>query len=827
MTRLAHVQLVIGPEQFEYLYPGEGGRPAISLPERPGRKVHSESLKQQLETAQSTKQEVAASQPNLETEFTVLEFRSEANFELKLESLERRQKGIELISVRYEDTVMIALVRVPDVHIGEFIKLLEQYANDDTDSGRPVNQALIESISQIRLAAIYAFWTDDPARWPPVDNAIWWEVWLSGSGDSGVIEQFQVAAREAGLKIGRRLIRFPERLVLVAFGTREQLSLVKGLFEYLAELRRAIEVPTAYIDLPTRDQALVVEDAVGRTDWPASSAPAICLLDTGVNREHPMLAKALSLEHTQKVDPEWSSADLDGHGTGMAGLALYGCLTDVFNTSDRIVLSHRLESVKILPDHGDNHPENYGAITSEAVALAETVSPTRKRTICIAVSANRSDNGIPSSWSAEIDQLCAGVHDDQKRLVILAAGNIRGDLRRNDYPSANHLEGVEEPGQAWNALTIGAYTDKAHITSEEFDSLAPIAPKGRLCPTSRTSVTWTETDWPYKPDLVFEGGNTACVEAGIGSFIEDLVLLTTRVSASGAQFTHFCETSAATALAARMAVSIQCQYENYWPETVRALMVHSAEWTPEMLDEFSYEERVNRLKVYGYGVPNLERALYSASNVVTLVGQYSLQPFRKVGSEYKTNEINFHNLPWPEDVLAGLGDTPISMRVTLSYFIDPSPGRRGWGYKHGYRSFGLRFDVKRPYESESRFKQRLNKKFWDDPTIRPQNTRDTREWDLGDQLRTRGSVHSDRWRGTAAELAACGLIAVFPVIGWWRERPHLQRWANAARYALIVTIETPEQSIDLYTPVAALVEAEVRAATESTIEIDLAEDDFI
>ena len=69
-------------------------------------------------------------------------------------------------------------------------------------------------------------------------------------------------------------------------------------------------------------------------------------------------------------------------------------------------------------------------------------------------------------------------------------------------------------------------------------------------------------------------------------------------------------------------------------------------------------------------------------------------------------------------------------------------------------------------------------------------------------MRTRGSVHSDWWTGTAAQAASCGKLAVFPVTGWWRERNHLGKYDRDARYSLIVTIHTPEQTVDLYTPIA-------------------------
>ena len=78
---------------------------------------------------------------------------------------------------------------------------------------------------------------------------------------------------------------------------------------------------------------------------------------------------------------------------------------------------------------------------------------------------------------------------------------------------------------------------------------------------------------------------------------------------------------------------------------------------------------------------------------------------------------------------------------------------------------------------------------------------DLKEWDLG-RLRSRGSLHSDVWRGSAADLADKYAVAVFPVNGWWRFRhrdPEICE--RRARYALIVSIETDDEEIDVYTPV--------------------------
>jgi hypothetical protein len=228
-------------------------------------------------------------------------------------------------------------------------------------------------------------------------------------------------------------------------------------------------------------------------------------------------------------------------------------------------------------------------------------------------------------------------------------------------------------------------------------------------------------------------------------------------------------------------------------------MVHSARWTDQM-EALAGGRRDTLLRSCGYGAPNFDLACWSASNAVTLITESSLHPYRKTASGVFSHEMHLHRLPWPTDVLRGLLDAAVRMRVTLSYFIEPSPGRRGWNRKHRYQSHGLRFDVKRPEETVDDFRKRISKAARDEDE-EVEGGGDDRDWLLGPQLRCKGSIHSDTWQGTAAQLAASGVIAIFPVTGWWRERAHLKRYDRAAPYSLVATIETEATNVDLYTPI--------------------------
>ena len=141
------------------------------------------------------------------------------------------------------------------------------------------------------------------------------------------------------------------------------------------------------------------------------------------------------------------------------------------------------------------------------------------------------------------------------------------------------------------------------------------------------------------------------------------------------------------------------------------------------------------------------------------------------------------------------------MRVTLSYFIEPNPSARGVTSRYRYESHGLRFEVKRSLESESDFRARINAAARDEEEQTRTGGNDP-GWVIGKQGRHKGSLHSDIWQGTAADLASRGVMAIYPALGWWKTRPAQERYNDPVRYALVVSISAPEVDVDLYTAVA-------------------------
>jgi hypothetical protein len=177
--------------------------------------------------------------------------------------------------------------------------------------------------------------------------------------------------------------------------------------------------------------------------------------------------------------------------------------------------------------------------------------------------------------------------------------------------------------------------------------------------------------------------------------------------------------------------------------------------------------------------------------------QDTIHPFQNG----KLREMHMHALPWPTEALAELGEVPVTLRATLSYFIEPSPTRRGWRRRYRYASHQLRFELQGATETDDGFRKRLNKRALDEEEERPTGA-DDGGWFLGSRARNRGSLHQDIWEGTAAELAARGKVVVFPVSGWWKELQARDKSELGARYALLLSIESPADDVDIWTPVA-------------------------
>jgi len=808
-----------------------GAKPRIPVRDRA---TQSQKLLNQFEEIWQQKEKLKQ-QRNAEQiatrEGTYIQFISAANHDLITKNLEDLRKGIRLLNIKEISTGenqrrVRATVYVPKGKENHFIAKIQKYQQEETAKGQPKNAPLINSIEDVSIALLEGLWIDKP-QLIPTETAKWSEAWLKvntkENQEQEQIEQFHSTLDNIGIAYKQNSIIFPERAVLLINANREQLVELMLQSDLLAEFRAGQEPAGFWVNESNIEQQAWVDDLLNRIVLIESNIK-VCLLDSGVNNGHQLLQPLLDNADTLTVDSAWGTDDHEpraGHGTLMAGIAGYGQVEQVLVSVNAVPLTHKLCSVKIVPrpNHAQTPRELWGDVTAQGIARAEIQNPNMVLVYCMSVTSTEDVNmGRPSSWSGSVDNLAFGKGENQ-RLIIVSAGNIHNEELWRDYHSSNLKSSVQNPAQAWNALVAGAYTEKIQVNDPNFQNHTPVAAKGQLSPFSSTSLVW-ERKWPIKPDVVFEGGNLLVTPDGKNvTNHDDLDLLSTAANFNQRPFKTINATSAAAAQASWFAAKITYEYPNAWAETIRGLVVHSANWNDAMLAQSQVQQGKRAsfrrlLRTFGFGVPDLGRALYSQESALTYIAQETIQPFNfKEGSgTSETNEIHFFNLPWASDLLLHMGETPVKLKITLSYFIEPGAGEIGWKDKYRYQSHGLRFEVNNINESADVFRKRINIAAREKDEDFQGNSGAER-WKVGKDNRNNGSIHSDYMEMTAAELSECNHIAVYPVIGWWRERKHLGKVENKTRYSLIISLETPAQDVELYTTVKNMIEIPVEIKT--------------
>ncbi len=816
-----HIRFEGFSNSFDYKYPRDPFGVTFTVKDR-NRNAHGSNILQQLEAIKQNfdlPNEVELPQGIIRDDALYVEFISEWGYELKFESLEQTKGEFQILGIspetgliddetkfRYRVTLMMT-----EGGVSDFIKKVEKYLNPakNTKSGNPANSPLINNLSIIQLATLKSFWSDAPEiPFPNENENVWWEVWFRRTDNDEVkIQNVLENLRIARVEVSMYELKFAEHIVRLVKGTSSQLSNSLLLLDNLAELRKPQETADfiSHKSDGYSEQREWIDDLLARTEAAVdSNSVLICLLDSGVNNSHPLIAPFLPDERLYSYNPDWGRNDSwpnEGHGTGAAGLALYGDMVDALSSIDNIRILHGIESFKIIHTNDPNDPKLYGAITEFATS-SPLVDRQNPRVFCMTITDKQfAFEGRPSAWSAAVDKIAFGsaLEPVVPQLFIVSGGNVQ-ITNHLDFPSKNYIESIHDPGQAYNAVTVGTYTRKDRIDPQT--GLSHLAQYGAMAPTNSTSTFW-QSQWPLKPDIVMEGGNSSTDGISVSDH-HSLKLLSTDKEHNRFLFAPFGDTSAAAALAAKFAAELRISYPNYWPETIRALMVHSATWTEAMLNNQAINnlferDKINLLRSVGYGVPVKEKALFSANNSLTLIAERTIQPYKMEGSKINYNEYHLYELPWPVETLREqLFDQNVTLKITLSYFIEPNPGNRRYANNFQYHSHVLDFAVIKPNEGLPVFKRRIS-----GASELPEDERDSRgeSWFIGNRVRSKGSVKKDFITMSGADMAQRNYIAIYPKNGWYKTRKKLGKTNSIVRYSLIINIETANVEIDLYTPV--------------------------
>jgi hypothetical protein len=770
-------------------FPGSERR----IPTRDPR-AHAEVLQGQLNTLEQRLAEIG-SEPRPERSEGFL---YAANFakesDPRVESLSDKHTDTKLVD--YNDEERRALVYTPRPKARALRKKIAKYGNveDTTKTGKPHNRLLVAPLETLTPATLVDL-SDGWLREDALPGSEWVEVWLRGGerDDADSRERRRLALQE--FLDGHGLL--PEATVagdLQAFrATEHDIYLLKlsdaALYDLPSQLPEVFHLgPPQRTIVPQMLEMQKNELGVPEVADPPESASTVVLLDTGVSETHPLLKSLFIDSGSSSIAGDPSSDDSAGHGTRMAGLAAYGALGNHLQQGGPVSPRCLLQNVRIHSGAENPGPEPMLERTRDAVLEAEQVQASR-RIFNLPLGARTSKPGGTTPWSVAVDSLAfAG----GGRLFCVAAGNepINKMPKPGDYFAANLSSGLTSPGEALNPITIGAITD---LTTLDPGSAGrkPLAAAGQLNPSSRCDVGGIRA---LKPDLVFEGGNLSADANGCRADEAMQLLTTARGHATGPWLTTASMTSAATSRVSGLAAEIWQANPTRRPETIRALLIHSARWTPAMRQQFP--DKRDLFRAVGYGTPSREKATWSEYTRPTVIFEGKLHPLRWLdvpGEKKRGREMHFHELPMPDEALESLGDQEIELSVTLAYFAQPNETR---GVR--YMSAGLRWEMQRPLESPSDFRKRINKLEREEGE-KFKSGAEKIPWDLGREARGRGTVQSDRARLSPTQLLGSRAIAVWPVQGWWHDRKI--EGDPALRYSLVITIDAGDQEVDLYTPI--------------------------
>ncbi|MDY3306423.1 S8 family peptidase [Psychrobacter sanguinis] len=825
-----------GVEKYSYYRSGYGGVDLVDKDTDLHGRVLLRQLNESLEKIDSLSSISLSSEKDLVSPLTsnrgmFLSVVSDSNANIDVDKFDNTL--FELKTLKEINDTQVLTFYTPNNKKDIFLKKVDEFASQRLANGKPKNLSMFNNISLIRPSTLEDLWVDDNYLIPiNSDSTIECEVWINFVSEERKRRFLSDIDSRIFDFINESHLSLPTVTIFKAEATRDQLDFLISEYPEVVELRASSENPSVFIDMDLKSQHEFTEDFNERIFCNLDEGSLfVTILDSGVNYNNRLLKNVCKQEYCEKWEPNWpdyTDTNISTlnvyHGSFQAGVAAFGAnlLSDLVS-SQPITLTHEIESGRILPPPpGFNKKELYGAITLDTINKLISDRPFARRVYSLAVTAEVSD-GYPSSWSATIDNFCYDFADQASDIFVISAGNAF--TKQRDYWTNARNSKVQDPAQAWNAITVGSCTKLYNVTN---------IPNPTICsdfedinPTTSSSYKWEWSGAPIKPEILCEGGNRLIHPDGSIDFHEDLSLLTASGKTQGNVFESHTDTSAATAEASYIAAKIMSEYPDVKSETIRGLLIHSAEWSKPILDELSrlasqhpkntviQDYKKDILSVCGYGIPNLEKAINSQNNRLSLIIESSLKPFDETRS-FKLNEFNLHDLPWPERVLKQLPlDSKVKMTVTLSYYIEPNPRVSKIKSKYVYRSHGLSFELCKPGQSKADFIDSINRS--------DQRSEDYTEhaplngWFLGSMLQKRGSVHKDYWEGTAADLAELSNIVIKPVTGWWKLNKDKERCQRTVDYSLIVTLEVDDNEVDIYSEV----ESQISLLNQTQVLIDI------
>jgi hypothetical protein len=552
------------------------------------------------------------------------------------------------------------------------------------------------------------------------------------------------------------------------------------------------------------------------SDLPEVNSPpeqncGILVVDSGVRQGHPLIAPALG---EAEVFPDSArefitggSDDGDertgGHGTGVSGIAVYGDVSQ--SVKNRLFQPTAwLFSARVTDHNNEYDPDSLLETQLDDAIQYFTQNYGNCKVINISLGDSRLAfrNGQKQfRLAAKIDEIAYELQ--HKNLIfVISAGNFpyeagSGERLRTDYPNylINEEARIIEPATSAIALTVGSLSlgsgSLQYAEDAQRNVIARV--KGYPSPFTRSGFG---VDGMIKPDLVDFGGDLVIDGSRVINNEPGASILTlAKDYTGGSMFRAYCGTSFAAPRVANIAAQLFTQFPNATSNLIRALIINSATLPaeiPHVLQGDGAAQSRERLRIYGYGQPDLFHAMYSAENHVVLLEDDAQIP---VGS-FQIFEIP----PLPENYLRTEGTRILSISLA---FDPPTRPTRG----DSYLGVTMEFNLFKSIDKENiigvfvKASRETSTEEFTEISLKQLKQQHpgkgiTMELSPGSRLRNKGCLQrgqveiSSRARGFDQKPLYLVLSCARK---WARQGEH-----DVQRYALVVSINHSNPEVDLY-----------------------------
>lgn len=538
----------------------------------------------------------------------------------------------------------------------------------------------------------------------------------------------------------------------------------------------------------------------GEIPRPPANTSKVCVLDSGINTNHPLLAPAVA-ESACFVEGE-DFSDWAGHGTAVAGIVLYGDL-EACNAANYWQPQIQLFNGKVLNQNAEFDENSIEKILVDAITYFVEEHQCRIFNLSIGNANSPYDGRHIRGMAYVLDKLAR----DFNVLFIVSAGNFSGsqdpdiprESWRDEYPeyllSPSNI--IIDPAPALNVITVGSLA--RHNTSfdaQRYPEISHLSPAVENQPSPFTRHG-PSVKGALKPELVAVGGNLASpMRKGNQSIpiMRGMGVLTCNHSFVGnTLFSEFSGTSFAAPYITHLAGKLLNNYPHASANLLRALLVNHANLAREIEETFTdemkdaYEGDAVRV-VAGYGVIDESELFRSSQNVVVLMAEEKIE----------NNSHHFFELPFPDEFLRSQRAAR-EIRVTLAYMPAVRTTRLD------YVATKLHFRLVKDVSLEN-----VQRHFNHD-TQNQTNTRNddaTSNRDVSAELRGKGTVQSSTWRIRQPNPRDRWFVVVTRQDKDWGEALSFE----LEDYALVVTATDREnENAELYTQISQRIEEQVRA----------------